>query len=54
MLDSLRRKDTTRPGYTPPQSPYGKMQEALSTPPSTAPNDPPKTTPTEVLSLIHI
>ena len=30
MLDSLRKKDPTRTGYTPPSSPFGKMQEALS------------------------
>lgn len=29
MLD-FRKKDPTRPGYTPPPSPYGRMQEALS------------------------
>lgn len=29
MLDSLRKKDN-RSGYTPPLSPYGKMQEALN------------------------
>lgn len=37
MLDSLRKKDTTRAGYTPPQSPYGKMQEALGSAPSASP-----------------
>ena len=46
MLDSLRRKDT-RPGYTPPQSPYGKMQEALS-PAQTALNEAPKPAETKV------
>lgn len=35
MLDSLRKRDNSRPGYTPPQapapqSPFGRMQEALS------------------------
>jgi cytoskeletal protein CcmA (bactofilin family) len=30
MLDSFRKKDTTRAGYTPPQSPHGRMQEALN------------------------
>lgn len=29
MLD-FRKKDPARPGYTPPPSPYGRMQEALS------------------------
>jgi cytoskeletal protein CcmA (bactofilin family) len=38
MLDSLRKKDSTRAGYVPPQSPYGKMQEALS-PATPAQND---------------
>ena len=46
MLDSLRKRDSARPGYTPPQSPapqspFGRMQEALS-PASAAP---PATTP---------
>jgi cytoskeletal protein CcmA (bactofilin family) len=36
MLDSLRKKDTSRPGYNPPPSPFSKMQEALS-PTSPAP-----------------
>ena len=35
MLENFRKKDVTRPGYTPSPSPYGRMQEALSpTPPA--------------------
>lgn len=35
MLESFRKKDVSRPGYTPPPTPYGRMQEALSpTPPA--------------------
>jgi len=30
MLENFRKKDVARPGYTPSQSPYGRMQEALS------------------------
>lgn len=35
MLENFRKKDVSRPGYTPSPSPYGRMQEALSpTPPA--------------------
>jgi len=35
MLESFRRKDVSRPVYTPSPSPYGRMQEALKpTPPA--------------------
>jgi cytoskeletal protein CcmA (bactofilin family) len=35
MLENFRKKDVSRPGYTPPPSPYGRMQEALApTPPA--------------------
>lgn len=35
MLENFRKKDISRPGYTPSPSPYGRMQEALSpTPPA--------------------
>lgn len=35
MLENFRKKDASRPGYTPSPSPYGRMQEALSpTPPA--------------------
>lgn len=54
MLDSLRKRDSSRPGYTPPQaptpqspalqSPFGRMQEALS-PASAAPATAPAATP---------
>jgi len=34
MLENFRKKDVSRPGYTPSPSPYGRIQEALSpTPP---------------------
>jgi cytoskeletal protein CcmA (bactofilin family) len=37
MLENFRKKDVSRPGYTPSPSPYGRMQEALSpTPPAPA------------------
>jgi len=58
MLDSLRKRDNSRPGYTPPQtpapqspqSPFGRMQEALSpasSTPSTANPPPTATTPSD-------
>jgi cytoskeletal protein CcmA (bactofilin family) len=35
MLENFRKKDVSRPGYTPAPSPFGRMQEALSpTPPA--------------------
>ena len=44
MLDSLRKKDSSRAGYNPPLSPYGKMQEALgsNSAPAPAQNEQPK------------
>jgi cytoskeletal protein CcmA (bactofilin family) len=33
MLENFRKRDVSRPGYTPP-SPYGRMQEALGHPPA--------------------
>lgn len=47
MLENFRKKDATRPGYTPAASPFGRMQEALSPPPATpAPKqEPPKENP---------
>ncbi len=30
MLENFRKKDVSRPGYTPAPSPFGRMQEALS------------------------
>ena len=36
MLDNFRKKDNARPSYTPPPSPYGRMQEALSPTPAAA------------------
>lgn len=34
MLENFRKKEVSRPGYTPSPTPYGRMQEALSpTPP---------------------
>lgn len=58
MLDSLRKRDNSRPGYTPPapapqspQSPFGRMQEALSpatsTPPVASTTPPAATAPME-------
>ncbi len=37
MLENFRKKDVSRPGYTPSPSPYGRMQEALSHPPAAEP-----------------
>lgn len=36
MLENFRKKDVSRPGYTPAPSPFGRMQEALSPAPSAA------------------
>ena len=35
MLESFRKKDSPRPGYTPAPSQFGRMQEALSPTPAT-------------------
>jgi cytoskeletal protein CcmA (bactofilin family) len=40
MLENFRKKDVTRPGYTQPPSPYGRVQEALS--PAPPPPETPK------------
>ncbi len=40
MLENFRKKDVSRPGYTPSPSPYGRMQEALSHPPAAEPPKP--------------
>lgn len=36
MLENFRKKDVSRPGYTPAPSPFGRMQEALSPAPPVA------------------
>jgi cytoskeletal protein CcmA (bactofilin family) len=36
MLENFRKKDASRPGYTPAPSPFGRMQEALSPVPPAA------------------
>jgi len=36
MLENFRKKDVTRPGYTPAASAFGRMQEALSPAPPAA------------------
>jgi cytoskeletal protein CcmA (bactofilin family) len=40
MLENFRKKDVSRPGYTPSPNPYGRVQEALS--PAPPPPETPK------------
>lgn len=42
MLESFRKKDSSRPDSLPSSSPYGRMQEALSPTPPAAPTPKPE------------
>ncbi len=47
MLENFRKKDVTRPGYTPAPSAFGRMQEALSPAPPAAETHKPEMSKTE-------